>query len=235
MGSSDSQSSEPDTKASAVTMAEKASVRSPLARGLLILLAAVAFALVARQLLVHAYRVRSDSMLPTLLVGDYVLVDRLTYGAAIESPGSTTCLFTMPAFRGPRRGDVVVFRSSYGRGPEFVKRCVGLPGDTVLIRRGRVFINGEPFDDPAGFAGDSIAARTPASPPEDFGPHVVAAGHVFVLGDNRNNSEDSRTVGDVALSALRGRVILVYWSRDPASAGGWAAGVRWGRMGVSVD
>jgi signal peptidase I len=142
-------------------------------------------------------------MEPTLLPGDHVLVVRYL-------------------LRGPRRGDVVVFADGSDEG-SFIKRVIGLPGDSVQLAGGRVLINGE------AFAEDAYAH--PSESPSDT-VHIVPRDHVFLLGDNRDHSFDSREFGFVPIGALVGRARLVYWSSSPA---GHLAGVRWGRLFQSVE
>ena len=182
-----------------------------------------------RQFIAQAYRIQSASMHNTLLVGDYVLVDRLTYGAVVENPWTGDAVLRAPAFSAPKAGDIVVFESCTGNGRQFVKRCVGLAGDTVHVRNNRAYVNGVAFD---SLHVVDILIDEPCEGcrvPRNYGPHIVAPGHIFVLGDNRNNSEDSRTVGDIALSAVRGRVVCVYWSRAEDDTG---KPIRWKRIGA---
>ena len=131
-------------------------------------------------------RVDGSSMVPTLQNGEFVMVNRLAY-----------------RFGDPGHGDVVVFH--YPRDPEqeFIKRIIGLPGDTVRITGGDVFINGEEISEPY------IAAA-----PRSEGEWLVPDGHVFVLGDNRNNSQDSRNFGYVTMDNVIGKALFIYWPPD---------------------
>jgi signal peptidase I len=128
-------------------------------------------------------RVDGSSMEPTLHTGEFVVVDKVSYRI-----GS------------PQRGDVIVFH--YPRNPqkEYIKRVIGLPGDTVNITDGHVYINGQPLQEP-------YIAAAPAYP----GSWTVNEGALFVLGDNRNNSDDSHRWGTVPFNYVVGRAILVYW------------------------
>lgn len=212
---------------------------------------AVAFVLflVVRAFVVEAFRIPTGSMENTLLVGDFLLVNKAVYGA--EIPG--TDLHT-PAFAEPRRGDVVVFVPPHEPTKNYVKRLVGVPGDTLEMRDKVLLLNGRPVDEPyvqyVDRAGDAvhpgmnwqsnhlIASTTPAYHPtrDNWGPLVVPVGEYFMLGDNRDNSEDSRYWGFVPRSAIRGRPWFVYYSFAPTDAGGmaWPKAVRWGRIGHSV-
>ncbi|MGE5561300.1 MAG: signal peptidase I [Chloroflexota bacterium] len=147
---------------------------------LLVLAACVA----ARLFVVEPYTVDGRSMRPTLDHGQRLLVSRLAYRDKL-----------------PQRGDIIVFRNPHGQGDDYVKRVIGLPGDLVELRLGRVYINGAPLAEP--YLGEH--------PSQDFGPTRVRDDAVFVLGDNRGQSEDSRYFGDVALSAIRGKVVARVW------------------------
>ena len=132
----------------------------------------------------QAFQVEQYSMEPTLLPHDRVLVDKLTY-----------------RLRGPRRGDVVVLRYPLNPQRNYIKRIAALPGDTVEIRGGRLLINGTFVDEP----------YLNGTPHGDYGPVVVPRGAVFVLGDNRNNSEDSRSFGPLQVRYIVGQALLIYW------------------------
>ena len=177
----------------------------------------------------------------TLLAGDFLLAERVSFGSAVELPWRERELFRLPAGAVPRRGEVVIYRGRSGG--EFIKRCVAVAGDTVEVRGNVLVVNGQIFDSLlAGRRGvHGIRNRPHDNPPHGrhgverprtFGPHVVPPGHIFVMGDNRRNSEDSRVHGDVPLHALRARPLFVYWSARPDTP--WwrrPAGIRWGRVG----
>ncbi len=233
---------------------------------------AVVLFLLVRAFLVEAYKIPSGSMEGTLLVGDFLLVNKLVYGAEVPLTGQH-----LPRLRAPARGEVVVFQWPSDPRKNFVKRLVGLPGDTLAMRGGVLFVNGaaqeeryvthtEPGADPtyedfrwqrghvvrtasaaAPAAGlDSLDAagalagadRNPGDHPSrnNWGPLIVPADSYFVLGDNRDNSLDSRYWGFVPDSLLRGRPMVVYYSYAPDSARrmAWLTAVRWSRLGVRV-
>jgi signal peptidase I len=178
------------------------------------LLIAVLLAAFARTFVVQAFKIPTPSMAENLLVGDHILVNKFVYAAAGHG-------WLLPA-RAPRRGDVVVFKYPEDPRRDFIKRCVGLPGDLVEIVDKRLHINGHAVDD-AGYTYHTDARTYPASPflhpsfrqRDNFGPYTVPNGHYFCLGDNRDNSHDSRFWGPVPAQYLKGRALLVYWSRDP--------------------
>jgi signal peptidase I len=166
--------------------------------------------------------VPTGSMKPTIVEGDVILVNKLVYGLRIPLLGTS-----LYPYSGPSRGDVVVFESAHAR-KRLVKRVIGLPGDAVLLRENRVFINGHPARyQEAGKAGSAtvftesfdgirhLVNLTPGlSPGADYGPVVVPADHYFVLGDNRDHSADSRVYGFVPRHEIVGRVKRVLASFD---------------------
>lgn len=213
------------------------------------LLIAVLFATFAKTFVVRAFKIPSGSMAPELEVGDHILVNRFIF-----APAAGPIERRLLPMRTVERGDVVVFR--YPRDPrrDFIKRCVALPGDTVEIADKELLVNEEPVDESgyAVFGDERIYPRSRFLPEvyrkrDNFGPYEVPAGHYFCLGDNRDDSHDSRAWGAVPASYVKGRALLIYFSYDPggettaegsdAASGtagepsrGWKlASPRWGR------
>lgn len=205
--------------------------------------------LVIRTFLVEAFRIPTGSMENTLLAGDFLLVNKAVYGAKVPLTRIRT-----PSFSEPARGDVVVFEPPHEPGRNYVKRLIGMPGDTLEMRNKTLFLNGRPQHEPYtrhsdfsdNYASDMFwqCEHAPdgqsdyCRPTRDsWGPVVVPAGHYFMLGDNRDDSEDSRYWGFVERSALKGRPLFIYYSYDPASglAAPWLRSIRWGRIGSTVD
>jgi signal peptidase I len=202
-----------------------------------------------RAFVIEAFKIPTSSMENTLLVGDFLLVNKLVYGA--EVPGAD---FRLPALAEPHRGDVVVFTPPHEPGKNYVKRLVGEGGDTLEMKEKTLLLNGQPvqepyalFDDRGGDAvhpdmrwqSNHLIARThPSYRPtrDNWGPIVVPEGQFFMLGDNRDNSEDSRYWGFVPREAISGKPWVVYYSFDGASPGRapWLGSVRWGRIGERV-
>jgi len=203
---------------------------------------------VLRTLLVEAFRIPSSSMERTLLVGDFLFVNKALYGA--ELPLIHTRL---PAIREPRLGDIVVFDSRTERGVKVVKRLVGVPGDTLQMKNAVLWRDGvaqrEPYVEHVDSLTDTSApemrewqvnyllpavSRVAYHPTRDnWGPLVVPPGAYFVMGDNRDNSYDSRYWGFVPRNVIRGRPLFVYYSFDGES---WRAlpfltAIRWSRIG----
>jgi len=185
------------------------------------LFVALALALFIRTFFVQAFKIPSGSMLETLQIGDHLLVNKLLYGLRIPVYG--TRLFS---YFKPERGDIIVFVYPEDREKDFIKRVIGIPGDEIEIRDKKLFRNGQPV-------GDEPYARyaEPAEPgPRDnFGPVTVPDGNVFVMGDNRDHSFDSRFWGFVPYEDIKGKAFVIYWSWDGDD--GW---VRWARLGKLV-
>lgn len=195
-----------------------------------LLIVAGVLALVLRTFVVEAYRIPSRSMERTLLPGDFLLVNKLVYGAEVPIWRQR-----LPALRAPQRNDLVVFDWPVDPDVAFVKRLVGLPGDTVAMAAGVLLRNGAPQQETWALRGMTSELRDDV-PRNDWGPLVVPPRHYFVLGDNRDNSLDSRAWGFVPDSLLRGSPWIVYFSFEPDSTARapWLTRIRWPRLGAVV-
>jgi signal peptidase I len=210
-----------------------------------VILVIVFVAVVIRMFIIHAYRIPSGSMEDTLLVGDYLLGNRFVYGAPIEIPFTGIVLGRLPAIDEPKRGDIVIFASWADTSEDFIKRVIGLPGDTILVRNSVLTVNGKPFretlderfgDDPRVFPRiknePTRFTQLFGNRAGNFGPHIVADDHLFVMGDNRYNSADSRVNGDVPKNRLKARAMVVYFSIDTTKpVWNLAEFIRWNRIG----
>jgi signal peptidase I len=163
---------------------------------------ALILALITRATVVQAFRIPTASMQDTLLVGDFLLVNKFIYGSKIPFTD-----FRLPSIRDPKRGDVIVFKHPT-EGKDYIKRCIGLPGDTVEIRQDVVYVNGQVIEEPYK------VLRSYAGPMSNYGPVVVPEGHLFMLGDNRHNSRDSRSWGMLDQTYLKGKAMVIYFSWD---------------------
>lgn len=172
---------------------------------------AVLLALVIRTFAFQAFRIPSGSMEDTLLVGDYLFVSKFLYGAEIPFTGGAR----LPAIRDPERGDIIVFRYPEDPSEDFIKRCVGIPGDTVEVRDKVLYINGEPQNEP--YVKHTDRRVIPGR--DDYGPVVIPEGQYFMMGDNRDNSRDSRAWGFLDHSLIRGKALFIYFSWDSAHTG----------------
>ncbi|MCU0606074.1 MAG: signal peptidase I [Candidatus Edwardsbacteria bacterium] len=195
------------------------------------LLWAAVIALLLRAFVLQAFRIPSGSMEDTLLAGDFLFVNKFVYGIKLPFTGRTLA----PALRPPAPGDVVVFKFPLD-GRDFIKRCVAVAGDTVLVRDRQLYVNGRRPDEPYAVhkAWDQVASSAAARDGafqadyqraweqraflnlpwmrDDFGPVVVPPDCIFVMGDNRDNSLDSRFWGPLPAAALLGRAEFIYWS-----------------------
>ena len=181
---------------------------------------ALILALLIRSFVVQAFKIPSGSMLPTLQIGDHILVNKFVYGVRLPILGHMVMELGTP-----RRGDVIVFVYPEDRQKDFIKRVVGIEGDVIEVRQKKLTVNGTAVEDPhAHFAdGDSIGGQPQR---DNFGPYTVPRGTVFVMGDNRDRSYDSRFWGPVALDEVKGKAFLIYWSWDGSDR--W---IRWERIG----
>jgi signal peptidase I len=170
---------------------------------------AVLLALFIRTFVVQAFKIPSGSMLPTLLIGDHLLVNKFIYGIKMPFTGKILVPIKQPA-----RGDVVVFRFPKDRSIDYIKRVIGTPGDTVEIRDKKVYVNGKPIDDPHAYFSSTTILNAKTSPRDNFGPVLVPDNHIFVMGDNRDNSYDSRFWGFVDQRDVLGEAFILYWSWD---------------------
>lgn len=212
---------------------------------------AVMLFLVIRTFIVEAFKIPTGSMENTLLVGDFLLVNKAVYGAEIP-----IAHMRLPAFADPQREDVIVFLPPHDPTKNYVKRIVGLPGDTLEMRSKILFLNGEaqvepyvrhvdPFTDPSDprmlWQRDYLVSGkrdwSEYLPSRDtWGPIVVPRGKYFALGDNRDNSEDSRYWGFLDEESIRGRPMFVYYSfaRDALHPFSWLTEIRWTRIGEAI-
>ena len=180
--------------------------------------AAISLAIVItfRGVVAQAYQIPSGSMEKTLLVGDFLYINKMLYGSEIDLGfgGHRFFYYRFPAIREPKAGDVIVFRYPPNPRQDFIKRCVAVAGQTVEIKNKNLYVDGvlrkEPFthhDDPRTFPRE-LSAR------DNFGPYVIPAGTLFMMGDNRDNSLDSRFWGPLPLNMVKGKAIFLYWSWD---------------------
>ncbi len=187
------------------------------------IIAAVILALLIRSFVIQAFKIPSGSMVPTLLVGDHILVNKFIYG--IRIPFTDIKIFPLHS---PCRGDIIVFRYPMDRKKDFIKRVVGVGGDVVKIEDKKIIINGEPWEDSYGVHKDSAILLGSVSPRDNFGPVSVPQNALFTLGDNRDKSHDSRYWGFVDLKEVKGSAFIIYWSWDKDNH--WLRGRRIGKL-----
>ena len=168
---------------------------------------AIILALFIRTFVVQAFKIPSGSMEPTLLVGDHILVNKFLYGIKIPFINKTLIPISEP-----ERGDVIVFIYPVDRSKDFIKRVIGLPGDEIRIADHTIYVNGEPYKDEHGYYSDAERGLAGKGKENSFGPITVPEDHLFVMGDNRNHSYDSRFWGFVPMEDVKGKAFIIYWS-----------------------
>jgi len=199
------------------------------------LVIAVVLALFIRTFVVQAFKIPTGSMEPNLLIGDHLLVNKLVFGPYMSGVEGT--LLPMKEIA---RHEVIVFK--YPEEPErdFIKRVIGLPGDEIEVRHKRVYVNGTLLDEPYAHyleppppmphEMEPGSGPPPGGDPRDnYGPVTVPPKHYFVMGDNRDNSQDSRYWGFLPREYVKGRALVIYWSYE-AEAGNIVAATRWRRL-----
>lgn len=174
------------------------------------ILVALLLALVIRAFIVQAFKIPSGSMLETLQIGDHLLVSKFAYDVRLPSNIwlDTTDGKVIYKTGDPQRGDIIVFKYPVDESKDFIKRVIGLPGETVELRDKVVYINGEPLEEP--YVRHTSAAMMPVR--DNFGPYKVPEGCYFMLGDNREGSHDSRWWGPVKREKIVGKALFIYWS-----------------------
>jgi signal peptidase I len=182
---------------------------------------AILIAFFIRTFVIQAYKIPSGSMKPTLLIGDHILVSKFNYGIRLPLIRSTL----IPVGT-PKRGDIVVFIYPEDRSKDFIKRLIGLPGDKIEIRDKKILLNGLPWSDAHGVNVDNLIIPGSVQPRDNFGPVTVPEGSLFVMGDNRDESYDSRFWGVVPMKDVLGKALIIYWSWNQEDHG-----VRWNRIG----
>jgi signal peptidase I len=191
-------------------------------------LVAFLIALVIRTFVIQAFKIPSGSMLSTLQIGDHILVNKVFMGTPVDIPFTNINLFRMPGFRKVERGDVIVFKYPEDPKRDFIKRAVAVSGDTVESKDKTVYVNGRKLVEPYVQHVDPDIRPPGADPRDNFGPVVVPEGSVFVMGDNRDQSYDSRFWGFVNMSQIKGNAVIIYWSWDSTKS--WPRFSRMGRI-----
>ena len=190
---------------------------------------AIVLALFIRTFIVQAFKIPSGSMKNTLLIGDHILVNKFIYGVKIPFWEKTVI-----PIKDPKRGDIVVFKFPEDPDKDFIKRVIGAAGDVVKIRNKRVFVNGKPLNHDHGIYTDPHSFPMSVQPRDNFGPVTVPENSLFVMGDNRDHSYDSRFWGFVDLRDVRGKAFIIYWSWNKDNSRSFLNYVRWGRLGSTL-
>ncbi|MDA8083836.1 MAG: signal peptidase I [Nitrospiraceae bacterium] len=186
-------------------------------------------AIVIRTFIIQAFKIPSGSMLETLQIGDHILVNKIVLGTPVDIPFTNISLFRMPGLRKPGRGEIIVFKYPEDTKRDFIKRVIAIGGDTVESRDKVVYVNGRKLVEPYVQHVDPDIRPRGADPRDNFGPITVPEGSVFVMGDNRDQSYDSRFWGFVDLDKIKGDAVIIYWSWDSTKS--WP---RFNRIGKIV-
>jgi len=185
------------------------------------ILVAIVIALFIRTFVVQAFKIPSGSMKQTLQIGDHILVNKFIYGVKVPYLHETII-----PLKKPRRGDIIVFKYPVDPHKDFIKRVIGIPGDEIEIRDKKLYVNQKRVNHDYGVYTDSRILSANVRPRDNFGPVTVPKHSLFVMGDNRDESFDSRFWGFVDYKALNGKAFIIYWSWDKENFG-----VRWNRLG----
>lgn len=189
---------------------------------------AVLIALFIRTFIIQAFKIPSSSMEPTLQVGDHILVTKFIYG--IRIPFTNIKLFQ---FNKPKRGDIIVFIFPKDRSKDFIKRVIAVEGEKIEIVRNKIYINDKLIDDPWGYYSEKYDWARSLLPIDHYGPKVVPKDSLFVLGDNRDNSQDSRFWDFVSLNDVKGKALIIYFSWN-GKAENLIEKIRWNRFGKII-
>lgn len=174
---------------------------------------ALILALIIRTFVIQAFKIPSGSMIPTLLIGDHLLVNKMVYGTPVDIPFTNVTLFHMPGLRTPEKGEIIVFKYPEDPTRDFIKRVVAVGGDTVQEINKKIYVNGKLVEEPYTQHTDTINMGQ-LEPRDNFGPYLVPKGKLFVMGDNRDQSYDSRFWGYVDVKQVLGKAMIIYWSWD---------------------
>ncbi|MBC7903364.1 MAG: signal peptidase I [Gemmatimonadaceae bacterium] len=186
---------------------------------------AVVLALIIRTCIIQSFVIPAGSMEDTLAIGDRLLVNKFIYGIRVPFTD-----LRLPSLRDPKRGDVVVFKYPEDRSKDFIKRLIGVPGDEILVRDKRVYVNGTLYQNPHEVHKDPQIMPQEMTKRDNFGPVRVPANAYFMMGDNRDNSLDSRFWGFVGKGDVVGLAFIKFWSWDQSGRR-----VRWQRIGRLID
>jgi signal peptidase I len=185
------------------------------------ILVAILIALFIRTFVVQAFKIPSGSMKQTLQIGDHILVNKFIFGVKIPYWNKTII-----SLKSPQRGDIIVFKYPVDPQKDFIKRVIGVGGDVIESRDKQLFVNHERVNHDFGVHTDPHILSGGNKPRDNFGPLTVPENSLFVMGDNRDESFDSRYWGFVDLKAVSGKAFIIYWSWDKLNFG-----VRWNRLG----
>ncbi|HXX82132.1 MAG TPA: signal peptidase I [Thermodesulfovibrionales bacterium] len=184
---------------------------------------ALLLALFIRAYFIQAFKIPSGSMIPTLLIGDHILVNKFIYGTTIPFSDKRILVF-----RRPEKGDIIVFKYPEDRSRDFIKRVIAVEGDVIESKNKVIYVNGKAVSEPYTQHTDTSLRPRGIEPRDNFGPYTVPKEKYFMMGDNRDQSYDSRYWGYVDMRDIRGEALILYWSWD--SKNHWPRFERIGRL-----
>jgi signal peptidase I len=186
---------------------------------------AILLALFIRTFVVQAFKIPSGSMKETLQIGDHILVNKFIYGIKLPFVQKTII-----PLKNPKKEDIIVFRYPENPKLDFIKRVVGVEGDVIKVRNKNLYVNDQLVDQEYAIHTDPHIIPTAYNKRDNFGPVIVPPDSLFVMGDNRDNSKDSRFWGFVNLKAVKGKAFMIYWSWNKDNSQSLLHYVRWGRL-----
>jgi signal peptidase I len=209
------------------TRKSKPRSESPLKEWVKAIVFSVLFVVTFRGVVAQAYQIPTGSMEKTLLVGDYLFINKMLYGSEIDLgiKGHRILHYRFPAFRKPAPGDIIVFRYPENPRQDFIKRCVAVGGQTVMIRNKNLYVDGVKQVEPYASHIDPRMLPKEVSQRDNYGPITVPKGYLFMMGDNRDNSHDSRFWGPLSATMVKGKAMIRYFSWD-----GEHSSIRFNRM-----
>ncbi len=175
---------------------------------------ALILALIIRTFVIQAFKIPSGSMIPTLLIGDHLLVNKIVYGTPVDIPFTNVNIFHMPGLRTPTKGEIIVFKYPEDPTRDFIKRVVGTEGDTVQMIDKKLYVNGKSVEESFTQHTDNSIRLGQPEQRDNFGPYLVPKNKLFMMGDNRDQSYDSRFWGYVDVKQVLGKAMIIYWSWD---------------------
>lgn len=184
---------------------------------------ALILALLIRAYVIQAFKIPSGSMIPTLVIGDHILVNKFIYGSKIPFSDKRVIVF-----KKPQKGDIIVFKYPEDPSRDFIKRVIAVEGDVIESKNKAVYVNGKPASEPYTQHTDNSIKLLGMEPRDNFGPLIVPKNKYFVMGDNRDQSYDSRYWGYVDMKDIKGKALILYWSWDSKS--NWVRFKRIGRL-----
>lgn len=206
-------------------VAEREKQKSSLRENIEAIVIAILLALFIRTFVIQAFKIPSGSMKETLQIGDHILVNKFIYGVKMPFMQKTII-----PIKEPRKEDIIVFRYPENPKLDFIKRVVGVTGDVIEVKNKKLYVNDQLIENEYAIHTDPHIIPALYNKRDNFGPVIVPEGSLFVMGDNRDNSKDSRFWGFVDLKAVKGKAFMIYWSWNKNNSKTIFNYVRWNRI-----